>query len=164
MNQQCFTLCCRAVGAQARIVYDSTDHVWTEVYSEFEQRWIHCDSCEEAWDRPLLYSLGWNKKLSYCIAFSTVEALDVTKRYTQGWSDVLKRRNQVREIELALFLDDLTKDRQKSFGLERKRELNEKRVKELMELEELSLKRMAKEDERVGRQSGKQEKKSMGKA
>jgi hypothetical protein len=50
----------------------------------------------------LLYSLGWNKKLSYCIAFSTVEALDVTKRYTQGWSDVLKRRNQVREIELAL--------------------------------------------------------------
>lgn len=58
----------------------------------------------------------------------------------------------------------MTKDRQKSFGLERKRELNEKRVKELMELEELSLKRMAKEDERVGRQSGKQEKKSMGKA
>lgn len=119
MHHQCFTLCCRAVGAQARIVYDSTDHVWTEVYSEFEQRWIHCDSCEEAWDsvqsffsvyyeiltlfcQPLLYSLGWNKKLSYCIAFSTVEALDVTKRYTQGWSDVLKRRNQVREIELAL--------------------------------------------------------------
>lgn len=58
----------------------------------------------------------------------------------------------------------MTKDRQKSFGLERKRELNEKRVKELIELEELSLKRMAKEDERVGRQSGKQEKKSMGKA
>ncbi|KAG0944069.1 hypothetical protein G6F32_007463 [Rhizopus arrhizus] len=151
----------RAVGAQARIVYDSTDHVWTEVYSEFEQRWIHCDSCEEAWDRPLLYSLGWNKKLSYCIAFSTVEALDVTKRYTQGWSDVLKRRNQVREIELALFLDDLTKDRQKSFGLERKRELNEKRVKELIELEELSLKRMAKEDERVGRQSGSAEWRAM---
>lgn len=57
---KCFTLCCRAVGAEARIVYDSTDHVWTEVYSEFEQRWIHCDACEDAWDRVRkLYAISW---------------------------------------------------------------------------------------------------------
>ncbi|PHZ10232.1 concanavalin A-like lectin/glucanase [Rhizopus microsporus ATCC 52813] len=143
-----------AVGAEARIVYDSTDHVWTEVYSEFEQRWIHCDACEDAWDRPLLYSLGWGKKLSYCIAFSTVEALDVTKRYTRDWPVVLQRRKQVREIELALFLDDLTQIRQQSFSLEKKKELNQRRVRELLELEEMSAKRMIKEDELVGRQSG----------
>ncbi|KAG1139223.1 hypothetical protein G6F38_009988 [Rhizopus arrhizus] len=51
----CFALCCRAIGADARIVYDTTDHVWTEVYSEYEQRWIHCDSCEEAWDKVYAY-------------------------------------------------------------------------------------------------------------
>ncbi|KAI9485514.1 MAG: hypothetical protein EXX96DRAFT_545370 [Benjaminiella poitrasii] len=150
----CFTLCCRAVGSEARIVYDSTDHVWTEVYSEFEQRWIHCDSCEEAWDRPLLYSMGWNKQLSYCIAFSKDEALDVTKRYTRNWPDVLKRRNKARELELHLFLEDLTMKRQAHLDFNEKDRLSQRRLKEWIELEDDSKKITVKEDELVGRQSG----------
>lgn len=150
----CFTLCCRAVGSEARIVYDTTDHVWTEVFSESDQRWVHCDSCEEAWDRPLLYSIGWNKQLNYCTAFSVDEAVDVTKRYTKGWPEVLKRRNKVKEAQLNMFLNDLSEERQRNLDLEKVEVLNDRRLKELIELEESSKKAFIKDEELVGRQSG----------
>jgi peptide-N4-(N-acetyl-beta-glucosaminyl)asparagine amidase len=62
-------------------VVDWTDHVWTECFIEETQRWTHMDSCENAYDTPLLYEGGWGKKLSYIFAVSKDEIVDVTPRY-----------------------------------------------------------------------------------
>ncbi|GFS29150.1 peptide-N(4)-(N-acetyl-beta-glucosaminyl) asparagine amidase [Nephila pilipes] len=88
----CFTFLCICLEYEARLVVDWTDHLWTEVYSESRDRWIHCDPCENICDRPLMYELGWKKKLSYVIAFSEFEVQDVTWRYTCNFQDTLKRR------------------------------------------------------------------------
>ena len=93
----CFTLCCRSIGLEARYISDWTDHVWTEVYSPSLKRWLHCDSCENRMDAPLLYESGWGKKLNYVIAFSRDEVVDVTRRYTNKLNEVMGRRNLVAE-------------------------------------------------------------------
>ncbi|KAI8881403.1 concanavalin A-like lectin/glucanase [Backusella circina FSU 941] len=150
----CFTLCCRAIGSEARLVFDKTDHVWTEVYSENEQRWVHCDSCEEAWDRPLMYSVGWNKKLNYCIGFSVDGVMDVTKRYVKNWPEVLKRRTLISEQDLQECTRRLTAKCQTHFDKDKMTSLKERQDKEQLELNELVVKGIAKQDEMMGRQSG----------
>lgn len=97
----CFTLLCRAMGFEARHVHDWTDHVWTEVYSEAEQRWVHCDPCEDTRDSPLMYESGWGKELTYVIANSKDECVDVTQRYSKQWKEVCCRRTKCPEYWLA---------------------------------------------------------------
>ncbi|ELP94323.1 N-glycanase 1, putative, partial [Entamoeba invadens IP1] len=103
----CFTFICRSLGYYARLVLDTTDHVWTEFFSHSEDRYVHVDSCEDKVDFPLTYERGWGKKLEYCIAFSNYEMRDVTSRYTERLEDCLPRRNDISESLLSSLLAGL---------------------------------------------------------
>ncbi|XP_061838353.2 peptide-N(4)-(N-acetyl-beta-glucosaminyl)asparagine amidase isoform X3 [Nerophis lumbriciformis] len=129
----CFALCCRALGLETRYIWDSTDHVWTEIYSVSQRRWVHCDSCENTCDKPLLYEVGWGKKLSYIFAFSKDQVVDVTWRYSCKHSEVLSRRTSVQEAWLLHTIIGLNASRQQSVSADRKRKLSERLVVELVE-------------------------------
>lgn len=58
-----------------------SDHVWTEIYSLSQRRWLHCDSCENGCDNPLLYEIGWGKKLAYVLAFSKDQVRQMDTAY-----------------------------------------------------------------------------------
>ncbi|XP_035038415.2 peptide-N(4)-(N-acetyl-beta-glucosaminyl)asparagine amidase [Hippoglossus stenolepis] len=147
----CFTLCCRALGLEARYIWDSTDHVWTEIYSLAQRRWLHCDSCENVCDKPLLYEVGWGKKLAYVLAFSKDQVVDVTWRYSCKHPEVLSRRTRVQEAWLLHTISGLNDSRQQVVSPGRKKDLTERLLVELVEF--LSPKK-PKPGELGGRDSG----------
>merc|ERR1719334_2662817 len=48
----------------------------------------------------MMYEKGWGKKLTYVIGFARDHVVDVTRRYTQKFDELLSRRNQFSEQEL----------------------------------------------------------------
>ena len=92
-----FGFVCRAVGFETRYILDFTDHVWVEVWSNRQSRWIMADSCEGKIDAASMYEKGWGKKLSYIVAFTTDSVTDVTKRYTRVFNstEFLDRRKLI---------------------------------------------------------------------
>ncbi|OTF71500.1 hypothetical protein BLA29_012247, partial [Euroglyphus maynei] len=81
----CFAYICFVYGYDVRMVHHVDDHVWVEIYSDHQKRWIHCDPCENAFDNPLLYECGWKKPASLIIATGMYEIRDVTWRYSSEW-------------------------------------------------------------------------------
>ncbi|EFA85896.1 hypothetical protein PPL_01128 [Heterostelium album PN500] len=130
-----FTLFCRALGYRARYILDMTDHVWTEIWSDSENRWIHCDSCEPAYDKPLTYESGWGKKLTYVFAFEVDGIFDVSRRYTTQINQMLQRRGMVEEDWLRIYLEQLNQRMRAAYAPERKEHLIKREQAEKKELE-----------------------------
>lgn len=147
----CFTLCCCAMGFEVRYVLDWTDHVWSEVFSHSQGRWLHCDPCENVCDSPLLYEVGWGKKLAYVLAFSKDDVQDVTWRYSCDHNALLQRRLLCRETWLLAKIMHIREKLRQGITAERKKVLDERVIKELVEF---MSPRKVKDSDTVGRQSG----------
>lgn len=108
-----FTLILKSFGLEVRYVVNREDHVWCEYFSPFLKRWVHVDSCEKAFDQPYIYSVNWNKSMSYCIAYYNNGVVDVSKRYiTQNQLP----RDQIREDDLRFLCEFLTKQLRKGLS------------------------------------------------
>ena len=76
-----FTALCLAHGYRARLILDMSDHVWTEVWDDAQERWIHVDPSEKRIDDPLMYERDWKKDLKEIYAFENGNVENVTKNY-----------------------------------------------------------------------------------
>ncbi len=96
----CFILLMKSLGLKVRYLWNMEDHVWCEYFSNNLQRWVHLDSCENAFDNPLLYNEGWGKKMSYVFAISDHYVVDVTQKYIGANSKNTLPRDKIDEDDL----------------------------------------------------------------
>ena len=120
------------------------------------------DSCEEAYDTPLVYEQGWGRVMTFILGMSDDGLVEVTPRYIKDWKIVSERRSEKMEIKLAQILEDV--NRKMSVGISQEEKINiENRRKNEIKMFEEKIKNdlMAsdknnniKDEEKIGRQSG----------
>lgn len=81
-----------------------------------------------------MYESGWNKEISYIIAYSGEEVQDVTWRYSSDHKKVMERRTKCNENELIDALVSLRTKRQEVLSIPRRKYLTRRLVDELCDL------------------------------
>ncbi|XP_017045655.1 peptide-N(4)-(N-acetyl-beta-glucosaminyl)asparagine amidase isoform X2 [Drosophila ficusphila] len=147
----CFTFFCRCMDYDARIVHSHFDHVWSEVYSDAQMRWLHVDPSENVVDSPLMYQHGWKRHIDYVLAYSRDDIQDVTWRYTNDHQKILQLRKLCSEKELVQTLDQIRSKRRRNCTAERILFLGQRNMCEVISL---TLERVPTENELKGRSSG----------
>ncbi|XP_017866197.1 PREDICTED: peptide-N(4)-(N-acetyl-beta-glucosaminyl)asparagine amidase isoform X1 [Drosophila arizonae] len=147
----CFTFLCRCLDYDARLVHSHFDHVWTEVFSEKQMRWLHVDPSDNVVDSPLMYQHGWKRNIDYIFGYSRDDAQDVTWRYTNNHQQILKQRKLCSEKELIAALNVIRAKRQQFASEERKKFLSQRNMCEVIEM---TVERTPTESELKGRSSG----------
>ena len=128
--------------------------MWNEYWSESLQRWVHIDSCENAWDTPLIYEQGWGRNLTFILAHSVTGIYDVTRRYVKDWELIASRRSQRESDKLSKCVELENNLIRENLPAEMIEKLYTRDITEQMEL--LRLKSVT-EAEMIGRQSGSDE-------
>lgn len=139
----CFCFLASVMGFEVRYVsalFD--DHVWAEIYSHKLDRWIHFDPCENSFDKPLLYELGWGKKLSFVVAAEICLISDVSKKYSIDHDKLLANQLQIPDPGVD---PDKVQQACKAINIRIKNEMNlpENRVAELRRRRRIELAQFA---------------------
>lgn len=122
-------------GYNTRFVENFEDHVWNEYYSKHQKRWIHLDSCENAYDTPLVYEQGWGRNMTFIIACSKDGMYDVTRRYVKDFEVINERRSNANKISLEKQLLNVNNYLRSSMDFKIIEEILERDEKEKLELE-----------------------------
>ena len=149
-------------GFKVRLINNFEDHVWNEFYNQEEERWVHLDSCEQAYDTPLVYEQGWGRVMTFILGMSDDGLVEVTPRYVKDWKIVSERRSEKMEIKLAQILEDINKKMMVGISPEEKINIENRRKNEIKMFEEKIKNDLmtsdkdnnVKDEEKIGRQSG----------
>jgi peptide-N4-(N-acetyl-beta-glucosaminyl)asparagine amidase len=148
-------------GFKTRLINNFEDHVWNEFYNEEEKRWIHIDSCEEAYDTPLVYEQGWGRVMTFILGMSDDGLVEVTPRYVKDWKIVNERRSPKMITKLQNILDEVNKKITNGYSNEEMAKIEERRKNEIESFEKKIRTDLygegnvnVNESEKIGRQSG----------
>lgn len=104
----------RAVNVESRIVVIPPKFYFIEFWSDSQNKFVHFDPFQCAYDCPLIYERAWNMTVSYAIAVDEFACTDVTPKYSVTGvkfvnSKVYSKIVKIKHLMFQTFVDDKKK-------------------------------------------------------